>query len=128
MSLMWKSNVPKGSDAHWASINYQRYCTEMIRVRGARGLRGIIYHADNLISYYGYGDGTGDRNRCWLIVIGPKGGKRSLCLGEYKTMDEAKLACEQHWANGCDLSGTVPELTRACERAAARAAMAAAAA
>ena len=125
--LIWKSNVPKGSEAKWAEINYQAYCTEMIRVRGPRGFRGVIYHADNLVSYYGYGDGAGERNRCWLIVVGPKGGKRSLGIGCYKTMEEAKHACEQHWAAGCDLTGTVPELTWACQRAEARAALMAAA-
>jgi hypothetical protein len=116
-TLVWKSNVPKGYEAHWAEINYQSYKTEINLVRGKRG---VTYHADNLTSY-----GAGDRNRCWLIVIGPKGGKRSLSLGYYKTMEEAKRVCEQHWADGCDLTRTCPELTMACERAEARAAMAA---
>jgi len=120
MSLVWKSKVPKRWEAHWAEMNYQAYCTEMIRVRSRRGLRGVTYHADNLTSY-----GAGDRNRCWLIVIGPRGGKRSHGLGCYKTMEEAKAACEQHWADGCDLTSTVPEITWACQRAEARAALAA---
>jgi hypothetical protein len=122
-ALVWKSNVPKRLEAHWAEKNYVRLSTEMKRVRLTRGVRGVTYHADNLTSY-----GDGDRNRSWLIVIGPKGGKRSLVLGCYNTMDEAKRACEQHWADGCDLTGTQPELTRACDRAEARAALAAIAA
>jgi hypothetical protein len=126
-ALLWKSDIPKGCEAHWAAINYQRYKTEINLVWLSKadfsGKRGVTYHADNLISY-----GAGDRNRCWLIVIGPKGGKRSLSLGCYKTMDEAKRACEQHWADGCDLTGTQPELTWACDRAAARAMLAAASA
>src|SRR5262249_855630 len=119
-ALVWKSNTPSYY-ALCKDMNYVRLSTEMKRVRVARGVRGVTYHADNLTSY-----GDGDWNRCWLIVIGPRGGKRSLGLGCYKTMDEAKRACEQHWANGCDLTGTIPELTMTCERAAARAAMTAA--
>ena len=119
-TLVWKSHVPKGREAHWAENKLRKLQTELKHVRLERGVRGIVYHADNLIS------GDRDWNRCWLIVIGPKGGKRSLGLGVYKTMEEAKQTCEQHWADGCDLTGTIPELTMACERAAARTAMAAA--
>jgi hypothetical protein len=107
-ALKWNSN-PRYFTANG-------YSTEMELLKLSRGVRGVVYHACN---YYGYG------NRSWLIVTGPKGGKRSLRLGYYKTMDEAKRACEQHWADGCDLTGTEPELTMACERAEARAAMAA---
>jgi len=93
-TLVWKSGVPKGCDALWASMNYAS-------LNAKAG--NVTYHADNLTSY-----GAGDRNRCWAIVTGPRGGKRQVGIGCYLTMEEAKLACEQHYGNGCDVSKAVP--------------------
>jgi len=35
----------------------------------------------------------------WLVVVGPRGGTRYLPLGSYKTVEQAKLACERRHAN-----------------------------
>jgi hypothetical protein len=37
-------------------------------------------------------------------VRGPRGGLKRLDLGYYVEIEEAKEACEQHCATGCDLS------------------------
>ena len=42
-------------------------------------------------------------NGVFLIVRGSRGGKRRLNLGNYKTVDQAKQACERHLAAGCDV-------------------------
>ena len=40
----------------------------------------------------------------YLMVRGLRGGTRRLDLGNFKTFDDAKRECEQHYANGCDVS------------------------
>ena len=40
----------------------------------------------------------------YLIVV-ERGGKRRLSLGHHPTIEEAKACCEQHFADGCDVSG-----------------------
>jgi hypothetical protein len=39
-----------------------------------------------------------------VIAHGPKGGMKYVSLGLCPTIAEAKRNCEQHYANGCDLS------------------------
>jgi hypothetical protein len=80
-ALKWKSNTPN------------RYSTEMEPVCFPAGVGNVAYHVYRI----------GDWNRCCAIVTGPGGGKRKVSLGCYTTMEKAKLACEQHWADGCDL-------------------------
>ena len=48
----------------------------------------------------GYGGGYGAH----VTVRGPRGGKRRLNLGNFKTIADAKRRCEQHYAAGCDVS------------------------
>ena len=40
----------------------------------------------------------------YVEVRGPRGGLKRLDLGYYVEIEEAKEACEQHCATGCDLS------------------------
>ena len=42
--------------------------------------------------------------KTYLMVRGLRGGTRRLDLGNFKTLDDAKRECEQHYANGCDVS------------------------
>jgi hypothetical protein len=90
-ALAWKSNTSKGRET---------LATEMIHVCFPRGVGNVTYHAYSVKSPWPYDD----VNRCCAILTGPGGGKQKVSLGDYRTMDEAKRACEQHYANGCDLS------------------------
>lgn len=86
-TLEWKLNAPsKECEEHWKTMNYAAFKAEVCT--------GVTYHVDNLTSY-----GAGDINRCWLVVIGPRGRKQKFPLGSYRTMEEAKLACEQRYAD-----------------------------
>ena len=40
----------------------------------------------------------------YLEVHGPRGGLKRLDLGYYAKIEQAKQACERHYAAGCDLS------------------------
>ena len=40
----------------------------------------------------------------YVEVRGPRGGLKRLDLGNYIKIEQAKQACEQHYAAGCDLS------------------------
>jgi hypothetical protein len=40
----------------------------------------------------------------YLEVRGPRGSLKRLDLGFYVKMEQAKQACERHYAAGCDLS------------------------
>jgi hypothetical protein len=40
----------------------------------------------------------------YLEVHGPRGGLNRLDLGFYTSIEQAKPACERHYAAGCDLS------------------------
>ena len=40
----------------------------------------------------------------YLEVHGPRGGLKRLDLGNYVKIEQAKQACERHYAAGCDLS------------------------
>ena len=39
---------------------------------------------------------------------GPRGGLKRLNLGNYNKIEQAKQACERHYAAGCDLSRAEP--------------------
>ena len=39
----------------------------------------------------------------YLEVRGPRGGLKRLDLGNYNKIEQAKQACERHYAAGCDL-------------------------
>ena len=92
-TLEWKSGADQWSEAYWKlkGFNYVMLKAE---------IGNATYRADNLI---GYGE-VSDRNRCRVEVVGSRGGKRELNLGCYKTMQEAKNACEDHWYSGCDMT------------------------
>ena len=50
----------------------------------------------------------------YVEVHGPRGGLKRLDLGFYVKMEQAKQACERHYAAGCDLSKAekiIPALT-----------------
>jgi hypothetical protein len=59
-------------------------------------IANVTYRVD--IGDHGYGG-----NAAWLMVRDPRGGKRRLDLGNYRTVERAKQVCEQHYANGCDV-------------------------
>ena len=40
----------------------------------------------------------------YIEVHGPRGGRKRLDLGNYVKIEQAKQACERHYAAGCDLS------------------------
>jgi hypothetical protein len=40
----------------------------------------------------------------YVEVRGPRGGLKRLDLGNYIKIEQAKQACERHYAAGCDLS------------------------
>jgi hypothetical protein len=40
----------------------------------------------------------------YLEARGPRGGMKRLDLGNYVKIEQAKQACERHYAAGCDLS------------------------
>jgi hypothetical protein len=43
-------------------------------------------------------------HRAYLEVRGPRGGLKRLDLGNYAKLEQAKQACERHYAAGCELS------------------------
>ena len=50
----------------------------------------------------------------YLEVHGPRGSLKRLDLGYYVKIEQAKQACERHYAAGCDLSNAekiIPALT-----------------
>jgi len=53
----------------------------------------VTYHASTLYGVFS----------AWLIAVGPRGGRRRLDLGHFRSHEQAKQACEQHYAKGCDL-------------------------
>jgi hypothetical protein len=57
-------------------------------------LGNVTYHV--ACGDYGY--------PAYLEVRGPRGGLRRLDLGNYVKIEQAKQACERHYAAGCDLS------------------------
>ena len=57
-------------------------------------LGNVIYHV--VSRTYGY--------PAYLEVRGPRGSLKRLDLGFYVKMEQAKQACERHYAAGCDLS------------------------
>jgi hypothetical protein len=54
----------------------------------------VTYHATSRT--YGY--------PAYLEVRGPRGALKRLDLGYYVKIEQAKQACERHYAAGCDLS------------------------
>ena len=44
----------------------------------------------------------------YVEVRGPRGGLKRLDLGNYNQIEQAKQACERHYAAGCDLSRAEP--------------------
>ena len=64
----------------------------------------ITYHV--VTRTYGY--------PAYVEVYGPRGGLKRLDFGFYVKMEQAKQACERHYAAGCDLSKAekiIPALT-----------------
>ena len=57
-------------------------------------LGNVIYHV--VSRTYGHPS--------YLEVRGPRGSLKRLDLGFYVKMEQAKQACERHYAAGCDLS------------------------
>ena len=57
-------------------------------------LGNVTYHVAS--QDYGY--------PAYLEVHGPRGGLKRLELGYYAKIEQAKQACERHYAAGCDLS------------------------
>jgi hypothetical protein len=53
------------------------------------------YHVFDAREYGGYA--------AYINVLGPCGGKKRLNLGNHRTMEKAKRACERHFEAGCDV-------------------------
>ena len=88
-TLVWKSDTLNGREVHHS---------EMIRVCFPAGVGNITYHAS-----WSWRRRT-IKPEALLQVVGPRGGVRFLNLGKCVTITEAKRICEQHYADGCDLS------------------------
>ena len=56
----------------------------------------------NLITYYAVPRTYG--HPAYVELRGPRGGLKRLDLGYYVKIEQAKEACAQHYAAGCDLS------------------------
>jgi hypothetical protein len=56
----------------------------------------------NLITYFVVTRTYG--HPAYVELCGPRGGLKRLDLGYYVKIEQAKKACEQHYADGCDLS------------------------
>ena len=56
----------------------------------------------NLITYYAVSRTYG--HPAYVELRGPRGGLKRLDLGFYVKIEQAKQACERHYAAGCDLS------------------------
>jgi hypothetical protein len=54
------------------------------------------------VTYYAVTETYG--HPAYLEVQGPRGGLKRLDLGFYVKIEQAKQACERHYAAGCDLS------------------------
>ena len=55
----------------------------------------VTYHATSSRTY---------GHPAYLEVHGPRGALKRLDLGYYVKIEQAKQACERHYAAGCDLS------------------------
>jgi hypothetical protein len=88
-TLVWKSDTLNGREVHRS---------EMLHVCFPAGVGNATYHAS-----WTWRERT-IRPEALLQVVGPRGGIKFLNLGKCATIAEAKHICEQHYANGCDLS------------------------
>jgi hypothetical protein len=51
-----------------------------------------------------------------LVVRGWGGGARGLNLGKFNTLEQAKQACERHYADGCDVTAAKPFVIRGIDQ------------
>jgi hypothetical protein len=106
-TLAWKSDTVNGRE---------HYSSEMLLVCFPAGVGNVTYYAS-----WSWRRPT-IKPEAKLQVVGPRGGLRFLSLGKCASIAEAKSICEQHWADGCDFSGSRHELASSGERAEALAA------
>ena len=64
--------------------------------------RAFSAQLGTLITYYAVTRTYG--HPAYVELRGPRGGLKRLDLGYYVKIEQAKEACERHYANGCDLS------------------------
>jgi hypothetical protein len=76
-TLVWKAEVGSAPDSAFSAQ-----------------IGDVTYHVAT--RYYGY--------PAYIEVHGPRGGLKRLDLGNYVKIEQAKQACERHYAAGCDLS------------------------
>jgi hypothetical protein len=74
-SLMWKAN-------------------DVLTIAFSAQVANVTYH----VAHGAYGHGAS------LEVHGRRGGQKRLDLGLYVKVEQARQACERHYAAGCDLS------------------------
>jgi hypothetical protein len=74
-SLVWKAN-------------------DVLNIAFSAQVANVTYH----VAQGAYGHGA------LLEVHGPRGGLKRLDLGLYVKVEQARQACERHYAAGCDLS------------------------
>jgi hypothetical protein len=84
-ALVWKSDTLNGREVHHS---------EMIPA----GVGNATYHAS-----WTWRERT-IKPEALVQVEGPRGGLRFINLRKCGTIAEAKRICEQHYADGCDLS------------------------
>jgi hypothetical protein len=64
-------------------------------------LGGVKAQVGNVTYYIGNAYGGFET---YLMMRGLRGGTRRLNLGNFKTLDDAKQKCEQHYGDGCNVS------------------------
>jgi hypothetical protein len=64
-------------------------------------LGGVEAQVGNVTYYIGSAYGGFET---YLMMRGLRDGTRRLNLGNFKTLDDAKRKCEQHYADGCNMS------------------------
>ena len=73
--------------------------TARVDVTFRRSQYAVTYHTDTSVGHVGRGGRAG----AYLIAFDRQGQRRRLDFGHFRSHEQAKQACEQHYAKGCDL-------------------------
>jgi len=76
--------------------------TARVDVTFRRSQYAVTYHTDTSVGHVGRGGRAG----AYLIAFDRQGQRWRLDFGHFRSHEQAKQACEQHYAKGCDLSGS----------------------
>ncbi len=69
---------------------------------------GQLVTAESGDATYYIDNGHGLGVTAYVGVRGPHGGRRGARLGNLRTIEEARQKCEQHYADGSDVSAAKP--------------------